>query len=173
MLLLLSHSNVAESITLSGDERELGKVCVRLNYQEALEQVWITLVQVRLHVVRRGGPETTKSSIMLFCSISQWTLCVSRTQASVSSPQCSINFGSDTQEEKVELQETELSPLLLKHSNPCIWGSVRSRKRQHLQCVYCFKALMQRHALIPQGTGKNEKGAPLSPQCSTSIGTFR
>uniref|UniRef100_I3KU97 Tandem C2 domains, nuclear n=1 Tax=Oreochromis niloticus TaxID=8128 RepID=I3KU97_ORENI len=37
--------NVAESVTLSGDERELGKVCVRLNYQEALEQVWITLVQ--------------------------------------------------------------------------------------------------------------------------------
>uniref|UniRef100_A0A667YTT5 Tandem C2 domains, nuclear n=1 Tax=Myripristis murdjan TaxID=586833 RepID=A0A667YTT5_9TELE len=34
-----------ESITLSGDERELGKVCVRLSYQEALEQVWITLVQ--------------------------------------------------------------------------------------------------------------------------------
>ncbi|KAG7229184.1 hypothetical protein INR49_013127 [Caranx melampygus] len=34
-----------DSITLSGDERELGKVCVRLSYQEALEQVWITLVQ--------------------------------------------------------------------------------------------------------------------------------
>ncbi|XP_053192161.1 tandem C2 domains nuclear protein [Scomber japonicus] len=34
-----------DSITLSGDERDLGKVCVRLNYQEALEQVWITLVQ--------------------------------------------------------------------------------------------------------------------------------
>ncbi|XP_028294120.1 tandem C2 domains nuclear protein [Gouania willdenowi] len=34
-----------DSITLSGDERELGKVCVRLSYQEAVEQVWITLVQ--------------------------------------------------------------------------------------------------------------------------------
>ncbi|XP_040917422.1 tandem C2 domains nuclear protein [Toxotes jaculatrix] len=34
-----------DSVTLSGDERELGKVCVRLSYQEALEQVWITLVQ--------------------------------------------------------------------------------------------------------------------------------
>ncbi|XP_044023398.1 tandem C2 domains nuclear protein [Siniperca chuatsi] len=34
-----------DSITLSGDERELGKVCVRVSYQEALEQVWITLVQ--------------------------------------------------------------------------------------------------------------------------------
>ncbi|XP_028252294.1 tandem C2 domains nuclear protein [Parambassis ranga] len=34
-----------DSINLSGDERELGKVCVRLSYQEALEQVWITLVQ--------------------------------------------------------------------------------------------------------------------------------
>ncbi|XP_076605272.1 tandem C2 domains nuclear protein [Chaetodon auriga] len=34
-----------DSITLSGDERELGKVSVRVSYQEALEQVWITLVQ--------------------------------------------------------------------------------------------------------------------------------
>ncbi|XP_075304353.1 tandem C2 domains nuclear protein isoform X2 [Odontesthes bonariensis] len=34
-----------ESIALFGDEHELGKVCVRLNYNEALEQVWITLVQ--------------------------------------------------------------------------------------------------------------------------------
>ncbi|XP_040056445.2 tandem C2 domains nuclear protein [Gasterosteus aculeatus] len=34
-----------DSITLSGDERELGKVCVRVNYQKALEQVWITVVQ--------------------------------------------------------------------------------------------------------------------------------
>ncbi|TNM96017.1 hypothetical protein fugu_017100 [Takifugu bimaculatus] len=34
-----------DSISLSGDERELGKVCVRVSYQEAPEQVWITLVQ--------------------------------------------------------------------------------------------------------------------------------
>ncbi|XP_056151952.1 tandem C2 domains nuclear protein [Lampris incognitus] len=34
-----------DSITLSGDERDLGKVCVRVSYQEALEQVWITLVK--------------------------------------------------------------------------------------------------------------------------------
>ncbi|KAM9341084.1 tandem C2 domains nuclear protein [Symphorus nematophorus] len=34
-----------DSITLDGDERELGKLCVRVSYQEALEQVWITLVQ--------------------------------------------------------------------------------------------------------------------------------
>jgi len=37
-----------ESITLSGDERdrELGKVCVHLKYEEAVEQVWITVVKV-------------------------------------------------------------------------------------------------------------------------------
>jgi len=37
-----------ESITLSGDERdrELGKVCVHLKYEEAVEQVWITIVKV-------------------------------------------------------------------------------------------------------------------------------
>ncbi|XP_030628709.1 tandem C2 domains nuclear protein [Chanos chanos] len=42
-------SRSLESITLSGDEkerdRELGKVYVQLSYQEAVEQVWITLVQ--------------------------------------------------------------------------------------------------------------------------------
>uniref|UniRef100_A0A9J8DGI7 Tandem C2 domains, nuclear n=1 Tax=Cyprinus carpio carpio TaxID=630221 RepID=A0A9J8DGI7_CYPCA len=34
-----------ESITLSGDERDFepGKVCVHLKYEEAVEQVWITL----------------------------------------------------------------------------------------------------------------------------------
>uniref|UniRef100_A0A3B4V354 Tandem C2 domains, nuclear n=1 Tax=Seriola dumerili TaxID=41447 RepID=A0A3B4V354_SERDU len=53
------------SITLSGDERELGKVCVRLSYQEALEQVWITLVQVRLHAERSG----TETSIIGFKGI--------------------------------------------------------------------------------------------------------
>lgn len=40
-----------ESITLSGDERdcEPGKVCVHLKYEEAVEQVWITLVKVWFH----------------------------------------------------------------------------------------------------------------------------
>lgn len=57
--------NITDSITLSGDERELGKVCVRLNYQEALEQVWITLVQVRLHIEQRE----TETCIVLLCNI--------------------------------------------------------------------------------------------------------
>ncbi|XP_042356928.1 tandem C2 domains nuclear protein [Plectropomus leopardus] len=44
-----------DSITLSGDERELGKVCVRLSYQEAVEQVWITVVQCSdLNLVPEG-----------------------------------------------------------------------------------------------------------------------
>uniref|UniRef100_M4AJR0 Tandem C2 domains, nuclear n=1 Tax=Xiphophorus maculatus TaxID=8083 RepID=M4AJR0_XIPMA len=34
-----------ESIALSGDEQEPGKVCVRVRYQQDVEQVWITLVQ--------------------------------------------------------------------------------------------------------------------------------
>ncbi|KAM4540618.1 tandem C2 domains nuclear protein [Fundulus diaphanus] len=34
-----------ESVALSGDEQELGKVCVRIRYQQDVEQVWITLVQ--------------------------------------------------------------------------------------------------------------------------------
>ncbi|KAL2099178.1 hypothetical protein ACEWY4_005658 [Coilia grayii] len=40
-------SRSLESITLSGDERELGKLCVKVSYQEALEQVWIALVQCK------------------------------------------------------------------------------------------------------------------------------
>ncbi|XP_034089302.1 tandem C2 domains nuclear protein [Gymnodraco acuticeps] len=47
-----------DSIMLSGDERELGKVCVRLSYQEALEQVWITLVQSSdLCTLQDGGEQ--------------------------------------------------------------------------------------------------------------------
>nr|XP_019953536.1 PREDICTED: tandem C2 domains nuclear protein [Paralichthys olivaceus] len=49
-----------DSITLSGDERELGKVCVRLNYQEALEQVWITLVQCSDLNLQSDGAEQPK-----------------------------------------------------------------------------------------------------------------
>ncbi|XP_023252100.1 tandem C2 domains nuclear protein [Seriola lalandi dorsalis] len=49
-----------ESITLSGDERELGKVCVRLSYQEALEQVWITLVQCSDLTLPPDGVEQQK-----------------------------------------------------------------------------------------------------------------
>lgn len=54
-------SSAADSITMSGDERELGKVCVRVSYQEATEQVWITLGQVGLH--------TYTSSIVLLSAL--------------------------------------------------------------------------------------------------------
>ncbi|KAM4724060.1 tandem C2 domains nuclear protein [Anableps anableps] len=43
--MMSSMESSLESITLSGDELELGKVCVRLRYQQDVEQVWITLVQ--------------------------------------------------------------------------------------------------------------------------------
>lgn len=49
-----------DSITLSGDERELGKVCVRVSYQEAVEQVWITLVQCSDVSVGPDGAEPQK-----------------------------------------------------------------------------------------------------------------
>ncbi|XP_035025045.1 tandem C2 domains nuclear protein isoform X1 [Hippoglossus stenolepis] len=49
-----------DSFTLSGDERELGKVCVRLSYQEALEQVWITLVQCSDLNLQPDGAEAPK-----------------------------------------------------------------------------------------------------------------
>ncbi|XP_035240217.1 tandem C2 domains nuclear protein [Anguilla anguilla] len=40
-------SRSLESIALSGDEKEPGMMNVRLCYQEALEQIWITLVQCK------------------------------------------------------------------------------------------------------------------------------
>ncbi|XP_059209527.1 tandem C2 domains nuclear protein [Centropristis striata] len=49
-----------DSITLSGDERELGKVCVRVSYQEAVEQVWITVVQCSDLSVVPDGVEQQK-----------------------------------------------------------------------------------------------------------------
>ncbi|XP_063355437.1 tandem C2 domains nuclear protein [Pelmatolapia mariae] len=78
-----SMTSSLESVTLSGDERELGKVCVRLNYQEALEQVWITLVQcsdLNLHpdggeqqmigfksIITTPKPIQFKSSVREYC----------------------------------------------------------------------------------------------------------
>ncbi|XP_072221640.1 tandem C2 domains nuclear protein isoform X2 [Leuresthes tenuis] len=49
-----------ESIALFGDEHELGKVCVRLNYHEDLEQVWITLVQCSDLNLHPDGAEQQK-----------------------------------------------------------------------------------------------------------------
>ncbi|XP_013889546.1 tandem C2 domains nuclear protein [Austrofundulus limnaeus] len=42
---LSSMESSLDSINMSEDEHELGKVWVRLSYQEDVEQVWITLVQ--------------------------------------------------------------------------------------------------------------------------------
>ncbi|MCI4376869.1 hypothetical protein PGIGA_G00193430 [Pangasianodon gigas] len=53
-------SRSIESSTVSSDDRErdLGKVCVRVSYQEAVEQVWITLVQCKdLCVFLDGGEQ--------------------------------------------------------------------------------------------------------------------
>ncbi|KAL4656203.1 tandem C2 domains nuclear protein, partial [Arapaima gigas] len=53
-----SSRSLAESIALSGDERDLGKLNVRLSYQEAREQVWITLVQCKdLSISVEGGEQ--------------------------------------------------------------------------------------------------------------------
>ncbi|XP_072533413.1 tandem C2 domains nuclear protein [Salminus brasiliensis] len=56
-------SRSLESITLSGDERELGKVCVLLSYQESVEQVWITLVQCKDLSVCTEGAEQQRVGI--------------------------------------------------------------------------------------------------------------
>ncbi|XP_050981292.1 tandem C2 domains nuclear protein [Labeo rohita] len=58
-------SRSLESITLSGDERdcEPGKVCVHLKYEEAVEQVWITLVKCTDLSVYTDGVEMQKIGV--------------------------------------------------------------------------------------------------------------
>uniref|UniRef100_A0A8C1BVT5 Tandem C2 domains, nuclear n=1 Tax=Cyprinus carpio carpio TaxID=630221 RepID=A0A8C1BVT5_CYPCA len=58
-------SRSLESITLSGDERdyEPGKVCVHLKYEEAVEQVWITLVKCTDLSVYTDGVEVQKIGV--------------------------------------------------------------------------------------------------------------
>ncbi|XP_059374262.1 tandem C2 domains nuclear protein-like [Carassius carassius] len=58
-------SRSLDSITLSGDERdcEPGKVCVQLKYEEAVEQVWITLVKCTDLSVYTDGVEVQKIGI--------------------------------------------------------------------------------------------------------------
>ncbi|XP_067241470.1 tandem C2 domains nuclear protein [Chanodichthys erythropterus] len=58
-------SRSLESITLSGDERdrELGKVCVHMKYEEAVEQVWITLVKCTDLSVYTDGVELQKIGV--------------------------------------------------------------------------------------------------------------
>uniref|UniRef100_A0A3B3VD90 Tandem C2 domains, nuclear n=1 Tax=Poecilia latipinna TaxID=48699 RepID=A0A3B3VD90_9TELE len=53
-----------ESIALSGDEQDLGKVCVRIRYQQDVEQVWITLVQVRLRSAQTRVPQVGFKAIL-------------------------------------------------------------------------------------------------------------
>ncbi|MBN3287041.1 TAC2N protein, partial [Polyodon spathula] len=43
----LGSNRSLESVTLSGDERELGKLHVRLCYQDSHEQIWITIVRCK------------------------------------------------------------------------------------------------------------------------------
>ncbi|KAI4905025.1 hypothetical protein NFI96_020185, partial [Prochilodus magdalenae] len=59
----IGSSRSLESITLSGDERELGKVGVLVSYQEAVEQVWITLVQCKDLCVCAEGAEQQRVGI--------------------------------------------------------------------------------------------------------------
>uniref|UniRef100_A0A8C1BNG2 Tandem C2 domains, nuclear n=2 Tax=Cyprinus carpio TaxID=7962 RepID=A0A8C1BNG2_CYPCA len=62
----LPHSITQQhSITLSGDERDFepGKVCVHLKYEEAVEQVWITLVKCMDLSVYSDGVEVQKIGV--------------------------------------------------------------------------------------------------------------
>ncbi|MBN3296086.1 TAC2N protein, partial [Amia calva] len=59
----LGSSRSQESITLSGDERELGKLNVKLCYQESLEQIWITVVRCKDLPLPMGDGDLQRVSI--------------------------------------------------------------------------------------------------------------
>lgn len=68
--------SLVESIILSGDERdhELGKVCVHMRYEEAVEQVWITLVKVRFHPT--GALQVNNKPFCLIYTLAELSFCV-------------------------------------------------------------------------------------------------
>uniref|UniRef100_H2M1A3 Tandem C2 domains, nuclear n=1 Tax=Oryzias latipes TaxID=8090 RepID=H2M1A3_ORYLA len=58
-----------ESISVFGDEQQLGKVCVQLSYREDLEQVWITLIQCLDLNLDADGAEEQKVGFKGFITV--------------------------------------------------------------------------------------------------------
>uniref|UniRef100_A0A3P9JUA9 Tandem C2 domains, nuclear n=1 Tax=Oryzias latipes TaxID=8090 RepID=A0A3P9JUA9_ORYLA len=67
--MISSVESSTESISVFGDEQQLGKVCVRLSYREDLEQVWITLVQCLDLNLDADGAEEQKVGLKGFITV--------------------------------------------------------------------------------------------------------
>uniref|UniRef100_A0A8C6NMR3 Tandem C2 domains, nuclear n=1 Tax=Nothobranchius furzeri TaxID=105023 RepID=A0A8C6NMR3_NOTFU len=139
-----------DSVTLSGDEHELGKVCVRLSYQEDLEQVWITLVQcsdLNLH------PEEAEQQRFGFKGI-----------ITIPKP---IQFKSSVKElsQDVSIMETFVFALRLQqlHCSALVLRlqTHRPRKRTVAECVLSLRQL---------GPEESEHWLDLNPPSKSSVG---
>uniref|UniRef100_A0A1A8CKI1 Tandem C2 domains, nuclear n=1 Tax=Nothobranchius kadleci TaxID=1051664 RepID=A0A1A8CKI1_NOTKA len=138
-----------DSVTLSGDEHELGKVCVRLSYQEDLEQVWITLVQcsdLNLH------PEEAEQQRFGFKGI-----------ITIPKP---IQFKSSVKElsQDVSIMETFVFALRLQqlHCSALVLRlqTHRPRKRTVAECVLSLRQL---------GPEESEHWLDLNPPSKSSL----
>uniref|UniRef100_A0A3Q0SJ91 Tandem C2 domains, nuclear n=1 Tax=Amphilophus citrinellus TaxID=61819 RepID=A0A3Q0SJ91_AMPCI len=135
--------NVTDSITLSGDERELGKVCIQLNYQEALEQVWITLVGqcscIKAPVIGFKAIITTPKPIQFKSSIKEYCQDVSFMETFVFA---------------LRLQQLRCSALVLRLQ------SHNPRKRTVAECVLSLRHL---------GSQEAEHWLELNPPSKSSV----
>uniref|UniRef100_UPI0037E96DE5 tandem C2 domains nuclear protein n=1 Tax=Semicossyphus pulcher TaxID=241346 RepID=UPI0037E96DE5 len=138
-----------DSITLSGDERELGKVCVQLSYQESLEQVWITLVQCSELNLPPDGMEQQKIGFKGIITVPKPI----QFKSSIKEYSPDVSF-METFVFALRLQQLRCSALVLRlqtHSN---------RKRTVAECVLSLRQL---------GAQEMEQWLDLSPRSKSSV----
>ncbi|XP_068608134.1 tandem C2 domains nuclear protein [Brachionichthys hirsutus] len=138
-----------DSITLSGDERELGKVCVRLSYQEALEQVWITLVQCSDLNLPLDGVEQQKIGFKGIISISKPI----QFKSSIKEYHQDVSF-METFVFALQLQQLRCSALMLRLQTHY------PRKRAVAECVLSLREL---------GSQEMEHQLNLNPPSRSSV----
>uniref|UniRef100_A0A8C6THZ7 Tandem C2 domains, nuclear n=1 Tax=Neogobius melanostomus TaxID=47308 RepID=A0A8C6THZ7_9GOBI len=119
-----------DSIALSGDERDLGKVCVRVSYQEPLEQVWITLVQCSDLDLLLDGGETQKIGFKGVITVSKPI----QFKSSAKTYQQDVTF-METFVFPLRLQQLRCSALVLRLQ------SLSSRRRTVAECVLSLRTL--------------------------------
>lgn len=138
-----------ESITLSGDERDLGKVCVRVSYQEAVEQVWITLVQCSDLSLPLDTNEQQKIGFKGIITIPKPI----QFKSSVQGYQQDITF-METFVFSLRLQQLRCSALVLRLQ------SLGSRKKTVGECVLSLRQL---------GTEETEHWLEINPASKSSM----
>ncbi|KAG7334500.1 hypothetical protein KOW79_002907 [Hemibagrus wyckioides] len=144
-------SRSIESSTVSSDERErdLGKVCVRVSYQEAVEQVWITLVQCKDLCVYSDGGEQQRVGFKGVITMAK-----------------PVQFKTSVKEATPDLvfMETFVFTLNLEQLRGCALvlrlQTHAPRKRTQGECVLSLRTLASQ---------ETERWLELSPPCKTHV----